>query len=107
MTNSAMEAQRIRRDIAARATYEPGEVIGDRYRVHRVLGRGAFGIVYLVTSIEDGTIYALKTILKERTSEEAVTSLFEKEAVIWVRLGWNPFIVQAHHVQYLDNRLFV
>lgn len=102
-----MAANDIRNGAIARATYEPGEVIGARYRVHRVLGRGAFGIVYLVRSVEDGTIYALKSILAEHIFEEAVTRLFEKEALIWVRLGWSPFIVQAHHVQYLDNRLFV
>jgi len=102
-----MDTKDIRKGVIARATYEPGDVIGDRYRVHKVLGHGAFGIVYLVRSVEDDTIYALKTILAEHIFEEAVTGLFEKEALIWVRLGWSPFIVQAHRVQYLDGRLFV
>jgi len=61
----------------------------------------------LVTSIEDDTVFALKTFRDKFIFEEEVKRQFEKEALIWVRLGWHPFIVQAHHVQYLDGRMFV
>ena len=43
----------------------PGEVIGDKFRVVRLLGEGAFGRVYLVDALSTGSVYALKTLRDE------------------------------------------
>ncbi|MBU2213724.1 tetratricopeptide repeat protein, partial [Patescibacteria group bacterium] len=93
--------------MVAGAAYHNGDVIGRRYRVHRVLGKGGFGLVYLVTFIEDNTVFAFKTFRDEYIFEDAVKSQFKKEALIWLQLGMHPFIVQAHHIQYFDDRMFV
>lgn len=97
----------LRQELVASAAYKRGDTIGGQYRVHKALGRGGFGIVYLVSAIDTGTVYALKTFLDEYIFDESRKMLFEKEAKIWVRLGWHQFIVQAHHVRFLDGRMFV
>ncbi len=100
-------AQEIRQAFIARSAYREDDIIGRQYRVHQVLGRGGFGVVYLVRSIDDGEIYALKTYLDELIFEEIVKQQFHKEALIWVNLVSHPFIVKAHHVQQFDGRMFV
>lgn len=103
----AIGVARQRQAIIARSSYHPRDIIGRQYLVHRVLGRGGFGLVYLVSTVDDGTIYAVKTFLDEFMFDEDVKRNFEKEAQVWVHLGWNPFIVQAHEVRLLDGRMFV
>src|ERR1035437_9338545 len=99
-------SQLIRQAFIDGSAYKEGDVIGRQYRVHRVLGHGGYGVVYLVSYL-DQTILALKTYLDEFMFEEAVKKQFEYEARAWVNLESHPFIVQAHHVKWADRRLFV
>jgi serine/threonine protein kinase len=100
-------SERIRRVLSDQSAYSEGTVIARRYRVHRVLGRGGFGIVYLVTSLFDGAVFALKTYRDEFLFDENVQRSFEREALVWIGIGQHLFIVQAHHVVRSDNRMFV
>ena len=74
--------------------------------MQRVLGRGGFGIVYLVTSRHDGNVYALKTFLHE-TGDKKTLDRFRQEADIWITLGSHPFVVQAHFIDEIGGRFFV
>jgi serine/threonine protein kinase len=47
-----------RADVAA--DLEPGDLVEDRYRVERLLGRGGMGRVYEVSRISDGSRWAMK-----------------------------------------------
>eukprot|EP00820_Chromera_velia_P024786 Cvel_33422.t1-p1 / transcript=Cvel_33422.t1 / gene=Cvel_33422 / organism=Chromera_velia_CCMP2878 / gene_product=Mitogen-activated protein kinase 10, putative / transcript_product=Mitogen-activated protein kinase 10, putative / location=Cvel_scaffold5422:2290-4332(+) / protein_length=210 / sequence_SO=supercontig / SO=protein_coding / is_pseudo=false len=40
----------------------PSEILFGRYKVHHVLGRGAYGIVYEVSDVYSGRKYALKEV---------------------------------------------
>lgn len=114
-SESAIKASRIQDALIGQAAYEKGDILGYRYRVHSVLGSGGFGVVYLVHPLTDGGIHgldddrvpALKTYRDEFLFDANVRRQFRKEALIWVKLGFYPFIVQAYGVHEFDGRLFV
>lgn len=86
--------------------HAPGDVIGARYEVIRVLGRGGFGVVYQVRARHDGLEYALKTFLRGGADPKAVAR-FRQEAQVWIALGRHPNLVQAHFVDEIEGRLYV
>jgi serine/threonine protein kinase len=88
-------------------TYKPGEVIGGRYEVHALLGRGGFGEVYSAYSRQLRAVYALKTFRKEFLADVAAKETFKREALLWVNLEEHPFILCARIVEEFSGRLFV
>jgi tetratricopeptide (TPR) repeat protein/tRNA A-37 threonylcarbamoyl transferase component Bud32 len=91
----------------AETMYKKGDVIGQKYFVHKVLGAGGFGIVYLVYSHETEFIYALKTFRDEYLQEAVTRKRFQEEAKVWVNLERHPYIVRAYYVEEIDRRLFI
>src|SRR5579872_7001461 len=45
--------------------YKKGERIGERFNIYEVLGKGGFGVVYLVFDSETRSLCALKTFRDE------------------------------------------
>jgi serine/threonine protein kinase len=88
-------------------SYSKGDVIGNKYEVHDVLGKGGCGIVYLVYCLESGSVYALKSFLDKFIANLGVRDRFKKEALVWVNLGRHPFIVNAHFIDEISGRLFI
>jgi serine/threonine protein kinase/predicted TPR repeat methyltransferase len=95
------------RDSVPGAAYKKGDVIGGKYEVYGVLGRGGFGIVYLVYSRETGGVYALKTFRDELLSDAQTRDRFHKEASVWVDLERHPYLVRANVVYEIAGRLFI
>ncbi len=63
------------------ATLEPGQVLAQRYRIQRLLGKGGMGAVYLADDEVLGELVALKVILSSfATDEAAMISRFRREA---------------------------
>jgi tetratricopeptide (TPR) repeat protein len=89
------------------APYKKGDLIGQKYEVHSVLGIGGFGIVYLVYSHETGEVYALKTFLDEFLADQEVRKRFHQEASVWVELGRHPYLVRATFVDEVAGRLYI
>jgi tetratricopeptide (TPR) repeat protein/tRNA A-37 threonylcarbamoyl transferase component Bud32 len=87
--------------------YHKGDQIGQVYQVHRVLGEGAFGIVYLVTSLENALIFALKTFRDEYLGDPGMRVRFRKEADTWANLGEHPYLVRAYLVNEIEGRLYI
>ena len=87
--------------------YQKGDLIGQKYEVHGVLGRGGFGIVYLVYSHETGSVYALKTFRDEYLADAQTRERFRKEANVWVDLERHPYLVRAYFVEEVVGRLFI
>jgi len=92
--------------------YKSGDVIGGNYEVHRVLGKGGFGVVYAVLIpylpiLEMYYLRALKTFRDEFFANSAALEAFRKEAVLWVNLEEHPNILSAKKVVQVSNRLFV
>ena len=88
-------------------SYKKGDFIGQKYEVYGVLGKGGFGVVYLVYAPETGGVYALKTFRDEFLTDQEVRKRFKTEASIWVDLERHPYIVRAYFVDELSGRLYI
>jgi tetratricopeptide (TPR) repeat protein len=89
------------------ASYKKGDFIGQNYEIYGVLGKGGFGVVYLVYSHETEGVYALKTFRDEFLADQEIRKRFQKEASVWVELGRHPYLVRANFVDELSGRLFI
>lgn len=87
--------------------YKEGDIIGQKYEVAGVVGRGGFGIVYLVYSRETESVYALKTFRDEYLEDPDTRVLFRKEAQVWVDLERHPYLVRAYFVDEISGRLYI
>lgn len=93
--------------VSAKKAYTRGDVIGNKYEVIDILGKGGYGIVYQVYSRETHSVYALKTFLDKYLSEAPIRERFKKEASVWVSLDKHPYIVTAHFVIEITGRPFI
>jgi tetratricopeptide (TPR) repeat protein len=87
--------------------YQPGDMIGQVYEVKGILGRGGFGVVYLVHDRRGSEVYALKTFKDEYLADAQVRERFRKEALILVKLGHYPYLVNVYSVDEFSGRLFM
>ena len=71
----------------------PGDVVGGRYRIDGVVGRGGFGAVYRATQLDTGAEVALKVLLKNFTSSKVDAKRFKREAALVQKLR-HPNVVQ-------------
>ncbi|MFN8551327.1 MAG: protein kinase [Candidatus Obscuribacterales bacterium] len=81
--------------------FQPDQILGGRYRVISMLGRGGMGIVYKVEQIFLGKELALKTILKGEKSEN-ILRRFQAEARAVFSLH-HPNIITVHDFGLLDD----
>jgi tetratricopeptide (TPR) repeat protein len=87
--------------------YKKGDVIGGKFEVHGTLGKGGFGVVYLVYDRDTAEVCALKTFRDELLADAMAREAFKKEALLWVNLEEHPFILAARWVTEVFGRLFV
>ena len=92
---------------APKAAFKKGDIIGGRYEVYSLLGRGGFGEVYLVYSRELHEALALKTFRREFLANAEAKDNFKREALVWMKLEQHPFILAARFVEEFSGRLFV
>jgi serine/threonine protein kinase len=57
-----------------------GQVIGSKYRLDRLIGKGGMGTVYEATNIQLDKKVAIKTLLPESSRIDQVTERFKREA---------------------------
>jgi serine/threonine protein kinase len=94
-------------DLNAEIPYKKGKFIGRKYEVYEVLGKGGFGIVYLVYSHETKDVDALKTFRDEYLRDAETRKLFRREANIWIDLERHPYLVRAYFVDEVEGRLYI
>jgi tetratricopeptide (TPR) repeat protein/tRNA A-37 threonylcarbamoyl transferase component Bud32 len=88
--------------------YKKGDVIGGWYEIHGTLGKGGFGVVYLVYDRDFKKVRAVKTFRDELMVDAAAREAFKKEALLWVNLEEHPFILAASWIiEESGGRLFV
>ena len=78
------------------STIEPGQVIAERYRIQRLLGRGGMGAVYLADDEVLGELVALKVISSAfSTDEAAMIARFRREAAAARKVS-SPYVIRIH-----------
>ena len=96
-------------ELIAQAPFQPGDVIGDRYRVEKIF-HGGFGLVYVSRYLGPGhyarsdNLVALKTPLPKHLANPEFREMFLAEAAHCVALGPHPNLVLAYGVEEF-NRL--
>jgi serine/threonine-protein kinase len=79
MTPEASASKPIAAARMAPLRLEPGEVLGDRYRVIRRVGQGGFGTVFLVEDLEVSEQLILKFLHPQLASDERIRKRFIHE----------------------------
>lgn len=77
-------------------------VLNQRYRVRKILGQGAMGVVYEVLRISDNRRLAAK-VLSGSTGRQSLAR-FAREAQLLARLN-HPHLVRIVDVDLIDNRM--
>src|SRR5688572_2269662 len=81
---------------ALTTTLEPGQVLAQRYRVQRLLGKGGMGAVYLADDEVLGELVALKIISSAFSSDEqAMIARFRREAASARKVS-APTVIRIH-----------
>ena len=75
----------------------PGQVVGGKYCVDRLIGKGGMAAVWAGTNERTGKRVALKVILRSFASSEAATELFRREASAASRVN-HPNVVNVFDV---------
>ncbi len=70
-----------------------GQILEDRYRIRRLLGRGGMGAVYEADAIRLGRRCAVKVLLPEFTGSELAVQRFRREAQVAARVK-HPNVVE-------------
>jgi eukaryotic-like serine/threonine-protein kinase len=96
-----------RRQLRSNEFYQPGDVIGGKYEIRHLVGKGGFGLVYAAYNRQTREVVAIKTFRDEFLVDAHARKMFQKEALLWVNLEAHPFIVAARWVQEFSGRLFV
>jgi formylglycine-generating enzyme required for sulfatase activity/serine/threonine protein kinase len=93
-------------DVQPSSRFEPGDIIGGRYLVERILGKGGMGVVYLVRdqALRDNRI-ALKMIHPGLVDNTEALQRFEEEILISQSLT-HANIVRVHDLKRADALRF-
>jgi len=79
-----------------------GQVLAGKYRIERVLGRGAMGLVVAATHLQLGERVALKFLLPEALQNRDSVARFEREARAAVRIK-SEHVARVSDVGTLEN----
>lgn len=88
-------------DVSACLSENTTEIVGGRYRLISVLGRGGMGVVYRVEQIFLSKEMALKTLDKSRISQTALNR-FQKEAKAAFLLD-HPNLIKMHDFGFFTD----
>ncbi|HEY2655357.1 MAG TPA: serine/threonine-protein kinase [Solirubrobacteraceae bacterium] len=84
---------------------ERGAELGG-YRIEQQIGQGGMGIVYRVTNVALGRVYALKVLAPELADDEQFRQRFQREMRIAASID-HPNVVGIHYAGEQDGNLFL
>ncbi len=73
------------------------------FQVEDILA-GGMGIVYIVTDVDTGDPFVVKTIRDQLVVHPELVARFRREVEAWIMLGKHPNVVQARGFELLDGR---
>jgi len=84
--------------------WKVGDRVGDRWDIHKIDDTGGMGTVYIVYDDKLHEPLAMKTFKgDERTTGER----FRREALLWVKAGFHPNVVEARSVETIEAKPYV
>lgn len=83
-------------------TTRPGEVLAGKYRVEKVLGAGAMGVILAARHIELDELRAIKLLRPSLLGDRSMTERFMREARAAVRLK-SEHVAKVHDVGKLES----
>ena len=89
-------------------SHQPGDIIGDRYRIVGLLGEGGSGATYEVQDLQSKSRQALKALSLKGISDWKALELFEREAKVLASLEHTaiPSYLDYFHIDSPTNRAF-
>jgi serine/threonine protein kinase/formylglycine-generating enzyme required for sulfatase activity len=81
-----------------------GTLLGERYRIIKVLGEGGMGAVYLAEDNDIGRLVAIKVLRENLQDTPALARRLEMECTLLAQLGSHPNIVTLLDRQNYDNK---
>ncbi len=85
--------------------FEPGTLVGGRYEIRSMIGKGGMGQVYLALDRQTNTDVALKTLHAKYTSNSHALARFTREVKLARQLN-HPGIVKIFDARHWNNTLF-
>src|SRR5258706_2644655 len=79
-----------------------GQVVGGRYEVIRLIGKGGMGAIYEVRNTRLGRAFAMKVLLGEAAEDVEVLQRFRREADLIARIK-HPNIVEVIDWEELED----
>src|SRR5690349_8288193 len=86
--------------------FVPGTLLGGRYRVIALLGRGGMGEVYRATDLTLGQSVALKFLPEQASQNQALLERFHGEVRI-ARLVSHPNVCRVYDIGEVDGTPFI
>jgi len=83
------------------------QLINNRFVIHKKLGEGGFGEVFLVHDQGTNEVCALKLLRSELAAQKNLQEKFRNEALIWMRFERHLNIVNVRTVDVFNDRLFI
>src|SRR5581483_10832360 len=90
----------------ASVVFLPGTMIGNRYRIIRVLGEGGMGTVYQARDLELERIIALKVIRPELAGNAGILQRFKQELIL-ARHVTHKNVVRIYDLGEADGLKFI
>ena len=79
-----------------------GQVVGGRFEVVRLIGKGGMGAIYEIRNTRLGRSFALKTLIGEAAEDAEVIARFRREADVIAKIK-HPNIVEVIDWEILDD----
>lgn len=88
------------------AYLEPGNILADRYRIEREIGRGGYSVVYRATDLTLDVPIGLKLLVPPPAAEAVARERMRREAIVARGLS-HPNVVALHDFVDADGRSFL
>jgi predicted Ser/Thr protein kinase len=102
----AAEAPRVTSSFEEEGRFVPGTLVGGRYRIIALLGRGGMGEVYRATDLTLGQSVALKFLPEEAAKNQRLLERFHGEVRV-ARLVSHPNVCRVYDIGEVEGTPFI
>jgi len=103
---AAQEVSRVTSSVEDEGRFLPGTLLGGRYRIIALLGRGGMGEVYRATDLTLGQSVALKFLPEEASRNQRLLERFHGEVRV-ARLVSHPNVCRVYDIGEIEGAPFI